>query len=395
MSRKTTRRQVIGLLESADRRSSSSLTQRHDIDILQLIDHFLDEETLWMGSPENQYALQHHGVKLGLEAPYLLHAILAFSSSHMYYQNWESRFKTAATYHYDRLLALYVSQLTKIDAVNIDHLLGTCNLHVMLSFFNVSVDHPEPFEDPEDHECDWNGFRALQGGSVLQSVPTLRDHLGKSVWLPALQASGQWDDGYKPIDEPIDIPADQTAYFVRCIEAVMDICDIPTSVHYSESPYFEPLRYLCDIVRGKLDNTAIGRLFAWVSKLSPTFVDMLEHMDPKCMVTMSYWFALLIRFGQWWTFATARHACRRIVVFIYKSAGHSLRALLQFPAETCGVDLDKVDLTKKAHARRIQSSNIDYRELHPEVVEWQTNGSTSEYSAESSSGSPSSFGAYT
>lgn len=333
MSRLNVRRELTETLESRYYQSPVNSLQADKVDILELLDHFMDSGTLWIGSPENQKTFQNHGIKLGLEAPYLLHAILAFSSSHIFYLRSDNNFRIAAAHHYDRLLALYTAQLPNICDDNIDHLFGTCNLHIMLAFFNTSVDHLDLFDDPEDHVCDFDAFKTLQGGSVLQTVPTFQSHLDQSVWRQVFLETEQRD----LIKDTEDLNP-QRYDLLQTIEALGILCGFTPDEQYSMNPYFEPIkRIMSRIVGGKMDGTSISCLFSLISKLSPAFMDLLERLDPKAMLILSYCFALLLEVPQWWTVSTARNACRRIVTYLYKTSDYDIQIFLQYPAAQCGL----------------------------------------------------------
>lgn len=107
MSRRAVRKEVLRVLEAASERRPESDGQH--VDYLQLLDHFLNDDTPWIGSTACQRVLQKHGVRLGLEAPHLLHAIVAFSASHIDSLQLNLKFRITAVYHYDRLLASFAA----------------------------------------------------------------------------------------------------------------------------------------------------------------------------------------------------------------------------------------------------------------------------------------------
>lgn len=89
--------------------------------------------------------------------------------------------------------------MSHMNTENVIHLYGTCTLLSMLSYLGVFYDNPDLNIDPEEHACDWDAFRSLQGTRVLQSVPALQYHLVQSIWLPTLQEAQEWEEERGPI----------------------------------------------------------------------------------------------------------------------------------------------------------------------------------------------------
>jgi hypothetical protein len=238
------------------------------------------------------------------------------------------------------MLVLYAAQLRDISLENIDHLYGTCNLHVMIAFFNNSVDQPE-IEDPEDHECDWNAFKTLQGGRILQLVPRFRDQLSQGVWMPVLEEAGQYDEVTMTAEH-----ACKVTYLENKIEDLQAYCGLLSDPHATASPCSEPLRQMRVIVGKNLNYASISQLFLVIAQLTPAFLNLLEELDPKAFLVLAYIFALILQVPQWWTIRTATYACRRVCAFLYRSYGGQLRKWLDFPATQSGLNLELTDLKR-------------------------------------------------
>ena len=144
MSRQAARRDVLRLLKVADDQVSAI----GEIDVLHLLDHFLNDKSSWIGSPHNQRVLQRDGVQMALEAPHFLHAILAFSAGHLNHLQPNPRVRGAAILHCARLLALYSAQLSRLSSENVTQAFGTCTLLGYLSYLGVSQRgiHPRKLE---------------------------------------------------------------------------------------------------------------------------------------------------------------------------------------------------------------------------------------------------------
>lgn len=335
MSRQSARVDVLGVLEADERQFSAGKLRIKSIDVLQLLDHFVNDHSPWMGSPDYQNVIQKHGVKLGLGAPHFLHAILAYSAGHLDYLRSDPKLRITTVHHCSRLLALYAAQIPHASTENVTQLFGSCTLLTMLSYLGVAYDNPDPDCKPEEHQCDWNAFRSLQGVRLLQGVPALRAHLRQSVWLPVLQESGPWegDDWASPV------ASCQATWSSRTMEELCAVCGVSPDLRDTDSPYLDPLRRLNRIIHQRMDEAMIGPLMQFVATLSPAYMDAAEQLDPKAFIILCYWHALLLKVGQWWIVRTATGACRRTCAYLWEVGGDDIRRLLQFPAAQCGLNL--------------------------------------------------------
>ncbi|KAF1961005.1 hypothetical protein CC80DRAFT_590306 [Byssothecium circinans] len=339
MARQNARNEIIRVIEVPNGQTVRSKTQ--EVDALRLIDHFLTDSTSWIGSPASQCVLQNYGMSLAASAPHLMHAILAFSAAHMNHVQPDNKTKTAAVYHFDRLFASYSAQITRPDPENIAVLYGTCTLLTMLSYLGVAYDTDPLSEEPENHECDWDSFRSLQGSGYMVKNPELRVYLAKSVWQPALLAAEQ-----PSADSPMENP-ELTDIVAKCpptwteqlIQDIAALCDILPDLSGPSNTYLEPIQRLNEIIHGEMNTTKIAPLFLFLGNLSTEFMDLAQGLDVKAFVIVLYWHLFLLMTGQWWIKQTATGACRRSIVFLWRAGGPEVRRLLLFPAAQCGLSL--------------------------------------------------------
>lgn len=151
-------------------------------DALDLLNHFLETDDPWMGSPSFQQIVQRYGLGFSLKAPYLMHAILAFSACHLdYLYPHEKKYSIAFTLHYSLSLSSYSRQLRKSsDPSNADATIASSYLHTMMAFRNVqSPDHIKFSADSGG--LPW--LRAMRGVTIMWETSDLRVNLRGSVLL--------------------------------------------------------------------------------------------------------------------------------------------------------------------------------------------------------------------
>jgi hypothetical protein len=305
-------------------------------DPLELLDHFIETKTPWIGSPECQRILQNYGPQLSLEAPYLLHAILAFSASHLsYLQPNEKRHSIAAALHYERSLNLYSSQLGKsLDKSNADAIYACCHLHSMLALRNVSLSSLEhQLADVDGYANGW--LRAMQGTRVLREHITLQPEGDQGIWVPVRIEARTYDRctcNHSKL-ETTNLTAHNTSI------ALHQLCGVDMACTAIENPYQQPLSRLCQLMRCDIGHGAIGMFMVFIGKLPSSFLQLLDKNDLRAMLIMVHWCALIGQIDQWWIVQSAKVECARFCRKIDKIPDPSIRGLLPFP-------LDMSDYTK-------------------------------------------------
>lgn len=297
-------------------------------DGIELIDHFLDTTIPWLGSPELQRIIQKEGLLLALKAPYLLHAILAISASHLSSIHPEhKKYEVAATIHYQHALPYYSSQLgSEIDAENADSIIGCGYIQTMLAFENISTS-----SSSYGGGGDVAWLRAMQGIRLLLSTEKIRPHLKRSIWLPVFLKSGGWKENTCQHLGDVDDP-----WAATTSKALHSLCNVPFDSPDRYSSYGLPLSILCELMRSDVSHDTIGKFMVFIGKLPPDFVQLFQEDDPRAMLIMAFWCALICGVDQWWIVHSATVECRRLCASLDNVADLQIRDLLIFPASRCG-----------------------------------------------------------
>jgi hypothetical protein len=291
---------------------------------VELLNHFFETTDPWIGSTVCQRTMQQHCLQLSVRAPYLLHAVLAFSASHLsFLLPHERRYRVTATFHYDLSLASYSSQIRiRLDAANADSLLGACYLHTMLAFRNL-----ESADNTEDHSP-FTWLRTMQGTAILRS--NLHPYLDASVWHPMAIESRCWEEA---ICNHLDLDGSWTSH---TSVALHKICEANPDPMLKENPYEKPLSRLCLLMRCGTGQDKICMFMSFIGRLTPLFVQRLELNDSKATLIICYWCALLTQIDQWWIVGSATGECLRLCKLLDEIPDRRIRDLLSFPASKCG-----------------------------------------------------------
>lgn len=303
----------------------------------------MNEKNPWIGTPATQKALQKHGVRLGVEAPHMLHAIISFSAAHMDHLRPSPRMRVAALHHFGRVTVLYADAVQQLKPGTVNDLFGTCIMINMLSYLVVGYDNPNLLCNPEEHECNWDAFRSLGGVRLMQSVPELREQLHQGVWATLMQEVAERNE------EMDGGPNAAPAWWLNIRAGLCKLCNVSPDLTHGDSTYLEPLIGLDKLAHRSLDDTKIGQLMHYIGNLPKSFAKVLEELDTRAMLIILYWHTFLSLIGQWWATHTGMVASRRTIAYLWKVGSTELRKLLTFPAALCNLDLQALDGLQKGY----------------------------------------------
>jgi hypothetical protein len=339
MTRQDARDQITAILNMVSEQNALPGTSRSKkVDVLQMIDHFINEKQIsWIGTPATQKAMQEHGTRVGIAAPHMLHAIIAFSAAHLDHLHPDPELRVTALHHYGRLVAVYAEDLKRLKTGTVNRLFGTCIMLTMLSYLFVGYDNPTLLCNPEEHQCNWDAFRSLGGVRIMHGVPSYHQELSSGVWVSMLREIQERQETMAK--ESIVVPS----WWSNIMAGICDLCNVSRDLQHGDSLYLEPLRGLNTIVCGSLDDTKVGQMMHYIGNLPVPFSQILEALEPRAMLIILYWHVLLMLIGQWWATHTGIVASRRTIAYLWKVGREELRKLLVFPAAVCGLDLQSLD----------------------------------------------------
>jgi hypothetical protein len=314
-------------------------------DALELVDHFEDCPDNWLGSPFSQGLIQRGGVEMSFKAPYLLHAILAYSAKHLsFLYPDEQKYSVAATIHYTRSLQEYSSQLVyHVEQGNANALLAASGILAKLSFINTPVMMANTPLAAATVVPAW--IRSMQGVKTIMSTPVLRKTLEGGVMAPI------WNAYFCTPNSESNLPNDSVDAdgSITAMKALKELCsadgDCPSNpgTPLAPSPFemvlkrLEPLVLLPHPSHEKVD-----QFLAFIATMEPSFIELLERNEPRALLVLAFWCARMPLIEQWWTGPSAKLECRRICAHLAQNADGRIRALLKFPARSCGFEVDEV-----------------------------------------------------
>lgn len=306
------------------------------------MDHFEDCSEPWLGSPTAQSMIQAYGIQQGLQSPYLLHAILAYSASHLgHLHPDEKKYGEAARTHFTRSLQAYSTELVyELERGNANALLAASGLLAKLSFINTPVLSGDAASPPATVPP-W--VRSMQGVRTIMCTPALRKQLLSGPYKKVGEFYfGHVDPSSAATStlEPLSEPARLMNLLKKSCGLVGDFAATTntTTTTANWKLYAAALARLEAVMLTDLTHDSVDQMLSFIGTLEPSFLDLLAAGDERALLILAFWCARLGRIAQWWTRPSAVAECRRISAILAKSPDPEVQVLRAFPAAFCGYE---------------------------------------------------------
>lgn len=341
---------------------------------VRILQHFQNFTSLTLGG--NACRTVFHGVVAkkawDVSNPYLMHMVLAVSCAHLkrLYADPEQiklyqQYSIAEAAHWQRGLQLYQKLLqsgasgVKEDAMSLsrecsplasevyssssedgddsrpdfDATLATTFLTIIFTF---SLDDDIPADAYTDSDEDkfrhainplaaTGGFRALRG--------VFGDFMHDSCWRPVLMGSDDSKGTFSNSEQP-GIKGLPTAF--------VELCGLDHNSNAENNEYYHIVRLLAPLLHLDHDSSNFTKLIAFSGRTWPFFRPLVFRKDPRGLLLLAYWFALLRQLDQWWLTKRATTECAAIVNYLFQVDNPEITALLSFPASFGTSDLSYI-----------------------------------------------------
>ncbi|KAE8156869.1 hypothetical protein BDV40DRAFT_280026 [Aspergillus tamarii] len=245
-----------------------------------------------------------------VKEPCLLYSIMAVASTHWAYTLPSdsrrtiiaARFRHKATRLYRQHLELPISR------DNMDMLITSCMLVGMFSF---SAETTSPLDS-------W----------VFSDDPVNMNWLSmnESIWNEPFQESSNYEyaDDHRMGRENLD-------------PDLADLCDITDTTTEETNPFHWPLRMLCPLLRIPRHKCGAPHITNFMGRLVPDFVNLLATKEPRTLLILSYWLALMCTsVDEGWVSPRVKLECQAICIYLEACGDGRIIELLDFPARACG-----------------------------------------------------------
>ncbi|PYH76492.1 hypothetical protein BO82DRAFT_296166 [Aspergillus uvarum CBS 121591] len=286
---------------------------------VEALHHFYGFSDPALGPQAPQAEYQRRVIQLGFESPYLMHAIIAFASSHLRYTT-PGKHRTYAvteTHHWQEAITQYARELRTIGPHNMDGLFGACLLLTVCSF---ELDRYDPrtsfvFASSQQQTATALTWLTLQVGLRRLLAATVPWQRG-SMWWDVFMASAAQYRGV------FDVEEDPTGRKLAGTEgwgfdpALAELCGIHAGSTPANNVYYEPVRILSGLMRLPGGIRSFGAYAGWMGRLEPAFFERLVRKEVAALVVLKGWLVLLGSVDLWWIGVRVRSEVQAINWFL-------------------------------------------------------------------------------
>ncbi|KAE8332178.1 hypothetical protein BDV39DRAFT_189282 [Aspergillus sergii] len=264
-------------------------------------------------------------IQVALGEPCLLYSIMAVASTHWACALPSDRTRTiAATRFRHKATRIYRQHLQlPIGRDNMDMLITSC---ILLGMFSFAAETASPLDSWvfSDDPISMNWLSVQCGLRCLLEIT--KPWMDNSIWNKPFQESSNYEyaDDHRMGREDLD-------------PELADLCDITDTTTEDTNPYHWPLRMLCPLLRIPRHKCGASRITNFMGRLLPDFVNLLAAKEPRALLIMSYWLALMrTSVDEWWVGPRVTLECRAICMYLEACGDRRIIELLDFPARSCG-----------------------------------------------------------
>lgn len=255
-----------------------------------------------------------------------MHIILATGTAHLRYTSPDNDFyRLSESYHWQQCLIQYKKEIQSgVGAHNMDGLISTCILLSALMFTTEDIDPRNSWVFSSDPEA--LNWLAIQSGlRGLLAATGVGLHC-QSIWWPVFVESRSSESTFD----------DHRPGAVDLHPVLAELCEIGPTTTEETNPYHWPLRMLGPMMALEPGDRSMSKYIPFMGRILPDFMDLLRMKEPRALVIISYWLALMCNTSYQWISARALKETKAICMFLENNEDPRILKLMEFPAEACG-----------------------------------------------------------
>jgi len=259
-----------------------------------------------------------------------MHVVQTVTAIHERYLStpFNPRPSITEVYHWSRAAALFHQKLSlPVQPLDRDALWATAILLATGAFSWIEASKPEeawPLKRPEPSDLEW--LRMSDGKMAI------------------------WDitDPLRPDSIFHSLTGDYQVHFVHLVATRSGIGGIPSAFiqlygldNWStadNNPYYAAVYTLASLFPIKCDQSTIGQFLSFIIHMKPDFKRLLEQKDPRALLLLAYWYAMVCH-SMWWLTRRATLECQATCLYLerYHAGEIAIQELLQVPKMQCGL----------------------------------------------------------
>ncbi|KAK4905826.1 hypothetical protein LTR49_024917 [Elasticomyces elasticus] len=299
---------------------------------VHLLRHFHKVTSLSLGSSLVQEAMHSNVAQTAWSQAYLMHIVLAVASvdfkCHTSSTNQARQYLTLAVMgarHWQTGRELYRGIFATSEGIRQqrgDVVIGITFLAAIYTFALGEPIEPDAYFVAYDEAVS----HAISPMAAASGIPAMRYSLrlfdNSSAWKAVIEDSDDGQGTFTSEDQGIaGLPP-----------AFVDLCGLDSASTAQNNRYHVILRHLGPLLRSKPTDEHFVKCIAFGARTFLEFRLLLEQKDPKALLLISYWFALLGQLDQWWSRARVKSECLAITDYLSTVPDTRIHALLFYPA---------------------------------------------------------------
>ena len=300
---------------------------------LDLLRKFQKRTVLTLGTADTSGIYKEQMILLASQYSFLLHAVLRLTLMHdrYIYDPIGTKPSTAEAFHGYHGTAMFSKKLSApLIEKEKDAMWATAALLGACAFASIDATNFQdawPLQDPAQNNMDW--IKMSEGKKeVWRLANPLREG---SVWREAFEI--EQNKTHPENGLQLQPELDQLFPYVTKIYNL----DSPSS-DGEKNPYHTAASIVERLVPIECNYSTIMWFLSFIGHMEPEYRHLLEQKDPAALLLLSWWYAKLVPYGQWWVARRALFECQAICVFLDRvlPGDSELRRLLEFPRSACG-----------------------------------------------------------
>ncbi|PGH18796.1 hypothetical protein AJ79_00209 [Helicocarpus griseus UAMH5409] len=321
MTLMVTARSITDLLKAENGPEGSNVGREY----IGALHHFELFTSHTLGAPIARYIIRSQVLPLALSSPHVMHGLIAISKTHLH--RLAPGYKGGAVdevYHWQRTITLFQQEIMlPINQHNMNAVISTCMILAVLAF--TCDDTKTAGSWIFSQTAGATNWLYVQGG-LSAILSKYQDQADQNIWVPVINDA---DDHKGTISDDRPGPEGIPAGFV-------ELCGIEEDSNRENNPYHAPLRVMANLQNIEPSSATFSKLVTFVGEVNHSYRELLRKKDPRALLILSHWFAMMCAVDQWWVQNRVRSECWAICRFLEKHSDVRIRRLLEFPARSCG-----------------------------------------------------------
>ena len=251
-----------------------------------------------------------------------MHIVLAFTLLHDRHlsNTWHQGPSRAEIFHLYSGTAWFKSRLSNPALLSEqDALWASAAVLGAITFAGIEASTLEeawPLSPPSDIDMDWlrlsDGKKAVRNLAEEKGVNSIFQGLAPESWLTA--------------SPDISVLSAFSPLFA-------ELFDLDATSTFENNPYHAPASILAQLQAIPCGEHTIIQFMSYISHVRSDHKILLQQKDPRAMLLLAYWYALICHYQCWWIRRRSLLEGQAICIYLerYHSEDRRIRELIQFP----------------------------------------------------------------